>query len=114
MGVDTTIYTFYGVKTDWNEDLYGVMNDQYSKNRSYFQKTHDLIDGMCCEYMIFGYQISAMGAYADDSDDVIELGDMDNLEQFRQEAIQEWRDDFPDFVDIIDQDWKTMVIRHYD
>ena len=110
MGIDTSVHTFYGVKTAWDDELAEALEENYAETRNYFKTIDCLLDGMCCNYMIFGYEIASMDV---DDNDIVILDKDTDLEKIKQDMRLEWSEMLPDSPKILEDDWKIIVVRHY-
>ena len=69
MGINVHVYSIYGVRTEWSEqfsDAYEAVEDRNIEKYGYGKAPADaqievLMDGMSCEYMVFGEQLYDSG-----------------------------------------------------
>lgn len=112
MGVDTNIYTIFGVKIDWDDDF----NDTYDEAYDDPDTPWVLLDGMMGKYIILGKLLFDSGNIRwglEDGDVYKEIApdDLANMEQSYREAFNK---KFPQFKDlIVDRPFKLLCITHY-
>ena len=69
MGINTHVYSYWGVRTEWNRDFYDAYEeveeanvDQYGYNKAPAgTQVEVLVDGMSGEYMVFGVRLYDSG-----------------------------------------------------
>lgn len=124
MGINTHVYSYWGVRTEWHKDFYNAYEeieeaniDQYGYNKAPAgTQIEVLVDGMSCEYMVFGVQLY-------DSGDA-RWGEMINsneveinnavLEQMRAEYMAKFKTLYPDQYDwLAAKPWRLVNLVHY-
>ena len=109
MGINIHVYSYWGVRTEWNEEFNNDSEFVYARNiEKYGQKGHPadsdchvVSDGMSCEYMVFGRELYDSG----DS----RWGDMVNANQVEitQEILDSWKAEYL-------QKFKLVYPQHYE
>ena len=67
MGVDATFYVVYGIKIDWDDDVYQIYNSKFEQIEK--DKNFNIIcDNMCGKYIILGKILASFDAYEVDSE----------------------------------------------
>ena len=104
MGINTHVYSYWGVRTEWNDEFYSAYEDieeandeEYGYNKAPAEAQIEvLLDGMNCEYMIFGERLY-------DSGDA-RWGEMNNSNEV---------DIYPEKLDILHYEYMEQFKRLY-
>jgi hypothetical protein len=124
MGINTHVYSFWGVRTEWNQDFFDAYEaveeaniDTYGYNKSPADaQTHVLTDGMGGEYMVFGECLY-------DSGDA-RWGEMVNsnevdishnvLDQMRWDYMSKFKRLYPEHFEWLNsKPWRLVNLVHY-
>lgn len=108
MGVSTHLYTYYGVKIDWNDDLH----EAYELVE---EKIHILLDCMGGDYIIMGVCLfnggDARYGY-EDSEDMVEVDPLD-LDKLGTEYKKTFSEHLPKFSYLLDAPFKIISLLHF-
>lgn len=116
MGINTHVYSYWGVRTEWNEDVSNRWNDLDQQDIKPTEDIEILMDGMSCEYMVFGVQLY-------DSGDA-RWGEMTNsnevdishnvLDQMRWDYMSKFKRLYPDqFEWLNSKPWRLVNLVHW-
>lgn len=124
MGINTHVYSYWGVRTEWNRDFYDAYEeveeanvDQYGYNKEpAHAQVEVLVDGMSGEYMVFGVRLY-------DSGDA-RWGEMVNsneveisqkiLDDMREEYMTQFKRLYPDQYEwLAAKPWRLVNLVHY-
>lgn len=123
MGINTNIYTIWGIKTEWNDsfnDAYEEIEEQlvdefgYGKPQPRGSQVEVVMDSMCCKYMIFGSILYDSGdmRYWDDMNNYQEI-DLNDFTEQEKEYKEEFKKLYPDHYHIVDKPFKLINVIHY-
>jgi hypothetical protein len=124
MGINTHVYTVYGVKLDWNDDFYEAYEEVeealldefgYNKRAPEDRQIEAIIDCMGGEYMIFGHKIYDSGDFrwCENMNNYQEI-DTSNLESMQRMYKEEFKRLYPDHYHLIaHHDFKLINLIHY-
>jgi hypothetical protein len=123
MGINTHIYTIWGIKTEWNDsfnDAYEEIEEQlvdefgYGKPQPSNRQVNVIMDGMLCEYMIFGRILYDSGdmRYWDDMNNYQEI-DLSSLVDEEKEYKETFKKLYPDHYHLVDKPFKLINVIHY-
>lgn len=112
MGINTSVYTYYGIKTDWNDAFYTEYEaieeaniDKYGWNGPVPEndQIEVLVDGMIGEYFVFGIRLYDSGDFrwCSDMNDYQEI-DLSNLKQKKEQYITNFASLYPDHVHLLE------------
>lgn len=124
MGINIHVYSYYGFRTEWNQEFSDAYEEVYEANierYGYNKEPADaqievLMDGMSCEYMVFGVRLydsgdSRWGEMTNSneieiSDEILAKMKHEYMEQFKRlyPDQYEWASSFP---------WKLVNFVHY-
>lgn len=124
MGINTHVYSIFGVRTEWNEEFSEAYNDLYEQNieRYGYDKEPEsaqagvLMDGMGCEYMVFGVELydsgdARWGEMLNANEVEINQKILDNM---RTEYMEKFRRLYPDHYDwLAAKPWKLVNLVHF-
>ena len=125
MGINIHVYTYYGVKTNWNDDFYTDYEEIEEQNIDIYGWNRDipedkqvdvLVDCMSGEYLLFGIRLYDSGdfRYCNKMNNYQELQlDISTLEQGKQKYIEIFSKLYPDRVHLLEGKWKLINIIHY-
>ena len=113
MGININCYSYWGVRTEWNEAV-RERNDEVYDNP---ECTVDILsDGMSCEYMVFGVQLydsgdARWGEMVNSNE--VEINDK-ILDQMKQEYMEQFKKFYPDQYDwLAEKPWRLVNLVHY-
>jgi len=124
MGINTHVYTVYGVKLDWNDDFYEAYEEieealleefGYNKRAPEDRQIEAIIDCMGSEYMIFGPILYDSGDFrwCENMNNYQEI-DTSNLESIQRMYKEEFKRLYPDHFHLIaHHDFKLINLIHY-
>lgn len=115
MGINIHVYSYWGVRTEWNDDVSERREEIYD-DLTITDDVEILSDGMSCEYMIFGVRLY-------DSGDA-RWGEMVNSNEveINQEILDRMREDYmasfkrlyPDQYDwLAEKPWRLVNLVHF-
>lgn len=113
MGINTNVYSYWGVRTEWNKDISERQDELWHLKQD---DVDFLSDGMSCEYMVFGVQLY-------DSGDA-RWGEMVNsneveisqeiLDIMRKEYMAQFKLRYPDQYEwLAAKPWRLVNLVHY-
>lgn len=124
MGINTHVYSYYGFRTEWNEEfsnayeeLYEANIEKYGYNNVPADADIDYIsDGMSCEYMVFGERLYDSGdarwGEMNNSNE-IEIND-EILAKMKSEYMEQFKRLYPDHYEwAASFPWKIVNFVHY-
>ena len=111
MGVSTNIYTYYGVKIPYNEELSESYDEVYNNPNV----PDILFDGMSGEYIILGERLYDSGDFRYDMEDgdtwkEIDIGMLPAYEILYKEKFAKF---FPKLTHLLDKPFKLITFTHY-
>lgn len=124
MGINTHVYTVYGVRLEWDQEFYDIYEELdealldefgYSKRPPEDRQIETVIDGMCGDYMILGHIIYDSGdfRYCEDMNNYQEI-DTHNLESIERLYKEKFKRLYPDHYHLIaHHDFKLINVIHY-
>lgn len=124
MGINVNVYSYYGVRTEWNQEFYDAYEeieeaniDKYGYNKSPADAQIDiLIDGYSCEYMVLGEQLydsgdSRWGEMNNSNEVEIDQTILDNM---REAYMEKFRRLYPDHYEwLAAKPWRLVNLVHY-
>ena len=116
MGINVNVYSYWGVRTEWNEAVSDRIEEIYDMKLDPADDVDILTDGMSCEYMVFGVQLYDSG----DS----RWGEMYNsnevdishnvLDQMHWDYMNKFKKLYPDqFEWLNSKPWRLVNLVHY-
>lgn len=113
MGINTHVYSYWGVRTEWNKDISERQDELYDLDQD---DVDFLSDGYSCEYMVFGVQLY-------DSGDA-RWGEMTNsnevdiypekLDTLRYEYMEQFKLRYPDQYEwLAAKPWRLVNLVHW-
>ena len=124
MGIDIKLYTYYGIRCDWNDDFYDAYDEVESQLIKEFgykgpypseRNINLLLDGMCGEYIIFGIELYDSGnmRFWDNINNFEEIN-ISNLKNSENEYREKFKKIYPNHYHLIeDKPFVLMNIIHY-
>ena len=124
MGINIHVYSYWGVRTEWNEqfsDAYEAVEDRNIEQYGYGKEPADaqievLMDGMSCEYMVFGERLydsgdSRWGEMINSNE--VEI-DQTILDTMREEYMVRFKRLYPDQYEwLASKPWRLVNLVHY-
>lgn len=116
MGINTNVYSYWGVRTEWNEAVSNRWHELDQQDIGPREDIEILVDGMGGEYMVFGVQLY-------DSGDA-RWGEMRNsnevdishnvLDQLRWDYMSKFKTLYPDqFEWLNSKPWRLVNLVHW-
>ena len=124
MGINTHVYTVYGVRLEWNDDFYEAYEEVeealldefgWGKPQEAGRQVEAIVDGMGGDYMILGHIIYDSGdfRYCEDMNNYQEIAHI-NLESLERLYKEEFKRLYPDHFHLIaHNDFKLINVIHY-
>jgi hypothetical protein len=124
IGINTHVYSYWGVRTEWNEEFWEKYNEieeaaisKYGYNNIPADCNVEVLsDGMSCEYMIFGVQLydsgdARWGEMVNSNE--VEIDD-DILNRMRDEYMTQFKRLYPDQYEwLAAKPWRLVNLVHY-
>lgn len=124
MGINTHVYSYWGVRTEWNDAVYDRYEeieeancDLYGYNKAPAGSNVDILsDGMSGNYMVFGVQLydsgdARWGEMVNSNE--VEINDA-VLEQMRAEYMAKFKTLYPDQHEwLAAKPWRLVNLVHY-
>lgn len=113
MGINIHVYSYWGVRTEWNKDVSEREDELYDLEQA---DVDFLSDGMSCEYMVFGVQLydsgdSRWGEMVNSNE--VEINDA-ILESMREEYMAKFKLRYPDQYEwLAAKPWRLVNLVHY-
>lgn len=111
MGVSTNIYTYYGVKIPYDNELSEAYEEHYENP----QAPDILFDDMCGKYIVLGvrlYNSGDMRYGMEDGDHWKEI-DLGMLPKHQIEYKEAFKQFYPQFMHLLDKPFKLITFTHY-
>lgn len=124
MGINTHVYTVYGVRLDWDDDFYEAYEeveeallDEFGRGnpQEAGRQVDAIMDCMGGEYMILGHKIYDSGdfRYCEDMNNYQEI-DTSNLLKLEFEYKEQFVRLYPNHVHLLEgKDFKLINLIHY-
>jgi hypothetical protein len=116
MGINVHVYSYWGVRTEWNEAVSDRIEEVYDMKINPADDVEILCDGMDGEYMIFGVQLYDSG----DSrwGEMINSNEVDiypeKMENLRHDYMTKFKNLYPDQFEWLDsKPWRLVNLVHY-
>jgi hypothetical protein len=116
MGINIHVYSYWGVRTEYNNDVSDRWNDLDEQDISPVNDVEILMDGMSGEYMVFGVQLydsgdSRWGEMVNSNE--VEINDA-VLEQMQSEYMNKFKQLYPDQYEwLAAKPWRLVNLVHY-
>jgi hypothetical protein len=124
MGINVHVYSYWGVRTEWNEQFSDAYDELYDKNMEQYGYNKEpadaqvevLIDGMSGEYMVFGERLydsgdSRWGEMVNSNEVDISHGVLD---QMRWDYMSKFKRLYPDQYEwLAAKPWRLVNLVHY-
>ena len=113
MGINIHVYSYWGVRTEWNKDVSERQDELYDLDQD---DVDFLSDGMSGEYMVFGVMLydsgdSRWGEMINSNE--VEINDA-ILETMRTEYMSKFKTLYPDQYEWLAQKpWRLVNLVHY-
>lgn len=113
MGINIHVYSYWGVRTEWNKDISERQDELYDLDQD---DVEILSDGMSCEYMVFGVQLYDSG----DSrwGEMVNSNEVDiypeKLDQLKHDYMEQFKLRYPDQYEwLAAKPWRLVNLVHY-
>lgn len=124
MGINVHVYSYWGVRTEWNKEFYDAYEeveetniDTYGYNKEPADaQAHVLMDGMMGEYMVLGEQLydsgdSRWGEMVNSNE--VEI-DQTILDGMREAYMEKFRRLYPEHFEWLNsKPWRLVNLVHY-
>ena len=116
MGINIHVYSYWGVRTEYNNDVSDRWNDLDEQDISPVNDVEILMDGMSGEYMVFGVRLydsgdSRWGEMINSNE--VEVNDA-ILETMRSEYMSKFKTLYPDQYEwLAAKPWRLVNLVHY-
>lgn len=116
MGINIHVYSYWGVRTEYNNDVSDRWNDLDEQDISPVNDVEILMDGMSGEYMVFGVRLydsgdSRWGEMINSNE--VEVNDA-ILETMRSEYMNKFKQLYPDQYEwLAAKPWRLVNLVHY-
>ena len=113
MGINVHVYSYWGVRTEWNKDISERQDELYDLDQD---DVDFLSDGMSGEYMVFGVQLydsgdSRWGEMVNSNE--VEIND-NILNRMREEYMAQFKLRYPDQYEWLNsKPWRLVNLVHY-
>lgn len=113
MGININVYSYWGVRTEWNKDISERQDELYDLDQD---DVDFLSDGYGCEYMVFGVRLydsgdSRWGEMVNSNQ--VEINDA-ILESMREEYMVKFKLRYPDQYEwLAAKPWRLVNLVHY-
>lgn len=113
MGINTHVYSYWGVRTEWND----AVHDRYEElEEAKNPNVEILMDGMSGEYMIFGIQLYDSGDAR--WGEMVNCNEVDIshnlLDQMRWDYMSQFKRLYPDQFDWLNsKPWRLVNLVHW-
>ena len=113
MGINVHVYSYWGVRTEWNKDISERQDELYDLDQD---DVDFLSDGMSCEYMVFGERLydsgdSRWGEMVNSNE--VEIND-EILDRMREEYMAQFKLRYPDQYEwLAAKPWRLVNLVHY-
>jgi hypothetical protein len=116
MGINIHVYSYWGVRTEYNNDVSDRWNDLDEQDISPVNDVEILMDGMSGEYMVFGVRLydsgdSRWGEMINSNE--VEVNDA-ILETMRSAYMNKFKQLYPDQYEwLAAKPWRLVNLVHY-
>lgn len=116
MGVNIHVYSYWGVRTEWNKAISEAYEELYEQDIEPDEDVPILMDGMSCEYMVFGVRLydsgdSRWGEMVNANQ--IEISD-EILGNMKSKYMENFQKLYPNQYDwLAEKPWKLVNLVHY-
>jgi hypothetical protein len=116
MGINVHVYSYWGVRTEWNEDVSNRIEEIYDTNIDPKDDVEILTDDMSCEYIVFGVRLydsgdSRWGEMTNSNE--VEINDK-ILDQMKQEYMEKFKKFYPaQYGWLAEKPWRLVNLVHY-
>jgi len=116
MGINVHVYSYWGVRTEWNEAVSDRMEDFWDIDIDPADDANILCDGMSGEYMIFGERLYDSGDSRWDemyNSNEVEI-DQTILDGMREDYMAKFKTLYPDQYEwLAAKPWRLVNLVHY-
>lgn len=114
MGVSINVYAYFGIKINWNSEIYDEFEKCYDYNNK-FQGLDHAFDSMCGEYQVLGVKLFDSGdfRYGCEQGDEFAIINREKLNLLEAEYKEKFCAQFPQFAHIMQQPFEILVFTHY-
>jgi len=116
MGINVHVYSYWGVRTEWNEAVSNRIEEVYDMKIDPADDVDILTDSMSCEYMVFGVELYDSGdsrwgeMYNSNEVDITQ----DKLDQMRFDYMEQFKRQYPDYYEwLAAKPWRLVNLVHY-
>lgn len=125
MGISINVYSYWGVRTEWNKEFYGEYDaiceenfEKYGYNEKHPEDSQVdvLTDSYGTRYMVFGVQLYDSG----DSrwDEMVNSNEVDinpeRLNELRNEYMNKFKQMYPNHYEWLDsKPWRLVNLAHF-
>jgi hypothetical protein len=116
MGINVHVYSYWGVRTEWNEGVSDRIEEVYDMKLDSADDVEILTDGMSCEYMVFGERLYDSG----DSrwGEMVNSNEVDiypeKMDQLKHDYMEKFKKLYPDqFEWLNEKPWRLVNLVHY-
>ena len=113
MGINIHVYSYWGVRTEWNKDISERQDELYDLDQD---DVDFLSDGMSCEYMVFGELLydsgdSRWGEMVNSNE--VEIS-QEILDTMREEYMTQFKLRYPDQYEwLAAKPWRLVNLVHF-
>jgi hypothetical protein len=116
MGINIHCYSYYGVRTEWNDAVSDRIEEVYDMKIDPADDVEILTDCMMAEYMVFGVQLydsgdSRWGEMVNSNE--VEIN-QEILDTMREEYMARFKKLYPDQYEwLAEKPWRLVNLVHY-
>lgn len=117
MGINIHVYSYWGVRTEWDRAVSDRWNElDYEHDINPKDDVEILMDGMSCEYMVFGVRLydsgdARWGEMVNSNE--VEIND-EILDRMREEYMAKFKTLYPDQYEwLAAKPWRLVNLVHY-
>lgn len=116
MGINIHVYSYWGVRTEWNSAIYDAYEELYDQDDAPDNDVEILMDGMSSEYMIFGVRLynsgdSRWGNMVNSNE--VEINDK-VLATMKNDYMNNFKKLYPNqYKWLAEKPWKLVNLVHY-
>lgn len=115
MGINTNVYSYWGVRTEWNNEVSDRIDEVYNMDLDPKDDVDILTDCYSCEYMIFGKKLydsgdARWGEMVNSNEVEINQTILNNM---KEEYMKKFKKLYPDQYDwLSSKPWKLINLVH--
>ena len=116
MGINVHVYSYWGVRTEWNEGVSDRIEEVYDIEIDPADDVEILTDGMSCEYMVFGERLydsgdSRWGEMVNSNE--VEIN-QEILDTMREAYMAKFKRLYPEHFEWLNsKPWRLVNLVHY-